>query len=147
MDRAKTELEALPIVGRRIVSAGVSPYDAGLESQRQRQTSILAQRAPVERRVRTLWNEIWSELQNKMMSGPWTSTGSRGSALNIPTPIYGPGWGQLSVNELDRSVLIERGTKFRIFNVRILPGESRELTQERVVTGQELVDRPPLPGP
>jgi hypothetical protein len=42
--------------------------------------------------------------------------------------------------------LIERGTKIRIFNVRIFPGESHELERGAMVR-QELVDRPPFDGP
>jgi hypothetical protein len=140
---AKTQLAALPTVRFRVVSSGISPE---VEDLRQRQAGILARRAPLERRVRTLWNEIWSELQTKMLSGSWTSAGSRGSATNAPAPIYGPGWRQLSVKNLDQSNLIERGTKIRIFNVRIFPGESREQART-AAAGQELVDRPPLHGP
>lgn len=143
---AKTQLGALPTVRHRVVSSGVSREAEAEEDLRLRQVAILAQRAPVERRVRTLWNEIWSELQTKMRSGSWTSAGSRGSATNAPAPIYGQGWRQLTVNKLDQSILIERGTKVRIFNVRIFPGESRDL-RRGAAAGQELVDRPPLHGP
>jgi hypothetical protein len=143
---AKNQLSALPTVKFRVVSAGISSNNSELEDLQQRQAEILAQRAPLERRVRTLWNEIWSELRTKMRSGSWASAGSRGSATSAPAPIYGPGWSQLSVKNLDQSILIERGTKIRIFNLRIFPGESRE--QARTATaGQELVDRPPSLGP
>ncbi|WP_291855417.1 hypothetical protein [Bradyrhizobium sp.] len=143
---AKKQLAALPTVRFRVVSSGISSNNSEAEDLRQRQAGILAQRAPLERRVRTLWNEIWSELRTKMLSGSWTSAGSRGSATSAPAPIYGPGWCQLSVKKLDQSILIERGTKIRIFNVRILPGEIREQAQG-AAAGQELVDRPPLHGP
>jgi hypothetical protein len=81
-----------------------------------------------------------------MLSGSWSSSGSRGSATSAPAPIYGQGWRQLSIDNLDQSILIERGTKIRIFNVRIFPGESHELKRGAMVR-QELVDRPPLRGP
>jgi len=110
---AKTQLAALPTVRFRVVSAGISSNNSEAEDLRQRQVEILAQRAPLERRVRTLWNEIWSELQTKMLSGSWTSAGSRGSATNAPAPIYGQGWRQLSIDKLDESILAERGTKVR----------------------------------
>lgn len=143
---AKTELAALPTVRFKIVNAGVGSGNSAVEDLRQRQAEIIAKRAPLERRVRTLWNEIWSELQTKMSSGSWTSSGSRGSATNTPEPIYGPGWLQLSVKTLDQSSLVERDTKNRIFNVRIFPGDYQKLARGAMIE-QELVDRPPLHGP
>lgn len=140
---AKAQLAAFPTVRRRVVSSGISPE---AEDVRQRQVAILAQRAPLEHHVRTLRNEFWSELQTKMLSGEWTSAGSRGSATTASTPIYGPGWSQLSVKKLDQSIVIERGTKMSIFNVRIFPGESREQARG-VAAEEELVDRSPLHGP
>jgi hypothetical protein len=142
---AKAELAALPTVRFRVISSGISFNNFEVEGLRQRQARILAQRAPLERRVQTLWTEIWSELQTKMLSGSWTSAGSRESATSAPAPIYGPGWRQLSVKNLDQSILIERGTKIRLFNVRIFPSESREQARG-AAAGPELVDRPPLHG-
>jgi hypothetical protein len=140
---AKNELAALPTVRCRVVSAGISRE---AEDLRQRQAAIFSQRAPLERRVRTIWNEIWSDLQTKMLNGSWTSSGSRGTATIAPAPIYKQGWRQLSVGKLDQSILIERGTKARFFNVRIFPGGSRERARD-AAAGQELVDRSPSQGP
>jgi hypothetical protein len=139
---AKTQLAALPTARFKVVIAGSSSNTSKVEGLRRRQAEILAQRAPLEARVRTIWNEIWSELQSKMLSGAWTSAGSRGSATNTPTPIYTQGWRQLSIKKLDQSSLIERGTNIRIFNVRVFPGESRKPARRETIE-EELADRPP----
>ena len=60
---------------------------------------------------------IWQHLTQERL----TAIGSRGNGSEPPTPIHSAAWQGLIFKHWEKSIVEERGSKTRIFNVRVFP--------------------------
>jgi hypothetical protein len=74
-------------------------------------------RSAAEAAFRQVKDELWRYL----IDGRLAATASRGSRSEFPTPIYSAGWQTLIAKNWEKSIVQERGSQNRMFNVRIFP--------------------------